>query len=193
MSQQPTSHLCSKGNSLGDLRTLLLDFENTWYIIREVFLVHFFYDMLGKSISPTGWSVQCQLMCLIHAGFRDGVATAVKRLICLKIKCSRKITVRAQTSQSKIWKSCTLSFLDPQAERLTQLLWWPQAGAWSPSPMAAAPTGMPRDGAVPILDRVVGWAQGFQRGSIAPGPQGALTPKVCSVLYVSFSAFFSCF
>lgn len=108
MSQQPTSHLCNKGNSLRDLRTLLLDFENTWYIIREVFLVHFFYDMLGKSISPTGWSVQCQLMCLIHAGFRDGVATAVKRLICLKIKCSRKITLRAQTSQSKIWKSCQL-------------------------------------------------------------------------------------
>lgn len=83
------------------------------------------------------------------------------------------------------------NFLDPQAERHPQLLCCPHGGAWAPSPMAAAPTVMPRDGAVPTLDRVVGWALGFQRGPIAP--QRALTLKLFSLVCLIFFIFFLAF
>lgn len=49
-----------------------------------------------------------QFMCLIRAGFSVGVTTGIKRLFYLKVKCSRNITLRAQTNQSKVWKRCQL-------------------------------------------------------------------------------------
>lgn len=114
--------------------------------------------MLGKSISPTGWSVLCQLMCLIHAGFRGGATRAVKRLIYPKVKCSRNIILRAQKSQNKVWKRCQLR---PGLSVLREFL---GPTGWDAPPAAVVPTwrSTRRD------------AQGW--GCSRPGQGGGMSP-----------------
>lgn len=136
-------------------------------------------------------------MCSIHTGFRKGVATAVKRLICLKVKCSRSITLRAQTSQSKVWKSCQLN----PGLHSQRISWTPRLrGSHScrgalmvghePLPHGHTPTVMPRSGAVLVLDRVVRWTLDFQRGPIALLPREPWHPNAVQSSTSHFLHFF---
>lgn len=132
--------------------------------------------MQGNPINPTGWLPECQLMCLIQASLKEGVSPEVplKSFLCIKVKCSRNLTLSAQAGQNKSSKptgaklssSETVSDQPPWQGKLLQ------AG----EPLPTTPTAMSgaRAVLVPLSYLAPGWGSGAGMGytSLSSSSQG---------------------
>lgn len=147
--------------------------------------------MLRKSISPAAWLVECQVMCLIHSSLNEGVSSALplRSLICVEVKCSRNIILRAKMCQNKGWKIYKpRPGLHPQRSWTPTLKGWmgpcspcvPHGGSWSLflSCLLATATAMPGDGAastVPWLP--CSWPRRWDGLWTSREPSWALVPS----------------